>query len=93
MSAINKKTTLAGRSLKQGIEATFKDTEISGLSSLSYFSCGCVQAKDLISIKTHEASRLSSWPGWKQTVAGLVAEKPVMKVNTSCGPARQISIY
>ncbi len=49
MSEINKKTTLAGRSLKQGIEATFKNTEISGLSSLSYISCGCVQAKDLIS--------------------------------------------
>jgi hypothetical protein len=45
-----KETTREGRSLKQGKEATVKDTEISGLSSMSYIFCLCVQAMDLISL-------------------------------------------
>jgi hypothetical protein len=41
---------------------------------------------DLISIQPHEAFHLSAWPGWKQTVTSLVAEKLVIESKHQTRP-------
>jgi hypothetical protein len=39
-----------------------------------------------VSIKTNDAFRLFAWPGWKQTVTRLVAEKPVIESKHQLRP-------